>query len=79
MGAMMPPPQQALDPQSQYLAAALQALGKTPQQGNAQGLAGNLLADALMQYKLGQIRQPPTQPGGSYLNMGGDPFANGPG
>lgn len=54
-------PQQPLiggkDPQSAYLQQALQAmdeLGRTGRMGNATGLAGNLMADALLQYGLQQ-------------------------
>lgn len=42
----------AQDPKSQYLAAALSALQKTPSQGSPMGLGANLLADALDQYAL---------------------------
>lgn len=49
-------PQQPQDPRSQYLAAAMQAMGKQPQ-GNAMGLGSNLLANALDQYALQQRQQ----------------------
>jgi len=57
-------PSQA-DPSSQYLAQALQAMGSHPQ-GNATGLAANLMSEALMRYGQGlrqQGQQPAFNPG----------------
>ena len=54
MGTM---PAQAQDPQSQYLAQALKAIGSTPSQGNPMGLSSNLLAEALLKYKQDQLQR----------------------
>lgn len=67
--AMPMAPQQAQDPQSQYLAQAIAAMGKQPQ-GNATGLSSNLLAEALMKYKMGQMQGQFT-PGGMGSDIGG--------
>lgn len=64
--------QQAQDPRSQYLMAALQQMRGQPQ-GNAMGLDANLLASALDQYALKQRKQQlDGQPGGAL-----DPGASG--
>ena len=47
------------DPRSQYLAAALQALGRQPQASSG-GLAANLAAETLLQYS---ARNPTWTPG----------------
>jgi hypothetical protein len=64
------------DPRSQYLAAALQALGRQPQ-ASAAGLGENLAADALLQYAYGRSMQPNAADGvgggGSLAQPGGSP------
>jgi hypothetical protein len=69
--AGMTPPQ-AQDPQSVYLAQALQSMSQQPQ-GNVGGLSANLLATALDQYALQQRQQQLMQAGAAQGNGGNPP------
>lgn len=63
---------QAQDPQSQYLAEALKSIGQPKQMGNPMGLATNLLASALDDYRQNRPQQQGAQPP-AWNSQGMDP------